>query len=92
MESCVDSGQGRLPVLSVRELYFSFSSTCQHSSSYWVLAVGWFLLYCFVNDHSLELCLKIYKVGLVATLVVGLPESLCHTDTRRPRHVEPVGF
>ena len=29
---------------------------------YWVLAVGWFLLYCFINDHSLEVCERIFKV------------------------------
>jgi len=40
------------------------ADTPQLVFSYWVLAVGCFLLYCFVNDHSLELCLKIYKVGV----------------------------
>lgn len=34
------------------------------SPRYWVLAVGCFLLYCFVTDHSLEMCLKIYKVDI----------------------------
>ncbi|KAF9647468.1 hypothetical protein BDM02DRAFT_3187982 [Thelephora ganbajun] len=35
---------------------------------YWVLAVGCFLLYCFVNDHSLELCLKIYKIPVALAM------------------------
>lgn len=38
-----------------------FISQC-FTHSYWVLAVGWFLLYCFINDHSLETCQRIYKV------------------------------
>ena len=65
MESCMDPGQDRLPVLPVRQYSFCFHVSPSSSiSRYWVLAVGPFLLYCFVNDHSLELCLKIYKVGV----------------------------
>ena len=64
----MDSGQGRIPVLSVRASSFHVLvyplTLFDFLFSYWVLAVGCFLLYCFVNDHSLELCLKIYKVGV----------------------------
>jgi hypothetical protein len=53
--------------------------------SYWVLAVGCFLLYCFVNDHSLELCLKIYKVGARCYPRLG---HFRHLATRRyPLHL-----
>ncbi|KAF9778254.1 hypothetical protein BJ322DRAFT_507524 [Thelephora terrestris] len=35
---------------------------------YWVLAVGCFLLFCFVNDHTLEMCHKIYKIPVALAM------------------------
>ncbi|KAJ7109882.1 hypothetical protein C8R44DRAFT_842378 [Mycena epipterygia] len=37
-------------------------------NSYWVIAVVPYLLYCFVMDHSLETCQKIYKIPVALAL------------------------
>jgi len=88
MESCMDSSQGLLSVLPVREflrLSCKRPDTPRLVFSYWVLAVGCFLLYCFVNDHSLELCLKIYKVGIHC--YPHREHSRCLTSRRYPSHL-----
>ncbi|KAK7063944.1 hypothetical protein R3P38DRAFT_2821379 [Favolaschia claudopus] len=35
---------------------------------YWVIAVVPYLLYCFVSDHSLETCQKIYKIPVALAM------------------------
>jgi hypothetical protein len=70
LEDQLDPRQDRISLLSVRPAYYrvvTFSSLVFFVfvfASYWVLGVSWFLLYCFVSDHSLEKCNMLYRVRL----------------------------
>ena len=43
---------------------------CPSTCSYWVIGVVPYLLYCFVGDHTLEKCQRIYRVKMTFPLLI----------------------
>jgi hypothetical protein len=68
LENSLDTGQGCLPVLPVRLTFNALQVLLIIGGRYWVIAVVPYLLYCFVMDHSLETCQKIYKVPVALAM------------------------
>ena len=63
LEDSLDSSQDCLSFLQVGRRPVCPNDSVTYADRYWVLAMIPYLLYCFVLDHSLETCQKIYKVS-----------------------------
>jgi hypothetical protein len=88
LEDSLDTRQGCLPFLPVSVGHPLWPFDLTYVGSYWVIAVVPYLLFCFVVDHDLETCQKIFRVRTPGYSMV-YPQFATLSDSSGSRYVEP---
>ena len=90
LANAMEIGQGRLSLLPVSRSYSYLPvDLMRHWYRYWVIAVIPYLLFCFVVNHTREVCKSIYRVRVS---ILDFDVNWTHlVFTSRPQSCLPCG-